>query len=193
MRSFVRARVESGEYITPHPINDELRETVGVIHSLDRDNFPPAALTSTRFETGAWGGILVEGKDEEVAIVHAAASTEGRVFQIPDTVSGGVVIPWIEEIVTGDCMLDVALSCQIGDTVDELEWFFWAGVRVDGVLIARSPMQTEGTYKSDAYVEFQVAVGAGPHILEPVYGCRRDVAGTLRFFDRILRARELAR
>lgn len=196
MRSYVNARANSGEFITPNEINDEIREIVGTLHSIDRDNIPANVITPAKCALGAWGNLLLSTTEQVIAIVHPQSGHVGRIYGIPFDVSGGVTIPWIKQFPTGDAELEIGLSVGFTDDVDELPWFLWAGVRVDGLLAGRSPMQTEGTYRDHVYLSFSTPVGAGTHVIEPVYGIStqlRTVGGTLSFTDRQLSVLEKAR
>lgn len=197
MRTFVRARAEPGELVTPNEINDELRDIVGAMHSLDRDNLPANLLTNARTALGAWGNILISRSEQAVDVEFPPGPSDldsCEIHVIPFDLDGDIVVPWIEEFATGDCDLELSLGAQFSDIVDELTSRIWIGIRLDGVLVVRSPTQPDFTSAEHGYCTITVPVGAGTHILEAVYG--RPFATTtrsLKWENRCMAAREIAR
>lgn len=196
MRSYIASTVEDGEYATPNEINDELRELVGALHSVDRDNLE-GSLTSAKAALGAWGRMLISESEQAIDVVHpfAPATFEGsEIHRIPFDLDAGTIVPWYIEFESGDCELEVELGAQWTDDVDDLESYVWIGIRVDGILVARSPVQQQFTRSEHGYVVWTVPVGAGVHVIEPVYGRPFYPSDrTIKWQDRSCVIRELAR
>lgn len=197
MRTYPRARVESGELVTPNEINDELRELVAGLNSLDRDNF--GALSTDKVALGAWGRIRLSTSVQRIDVTHLAGPSElaGEVLPIPFDLGGPTgtdVIPWFEEFETSDGSLELSLSVSYTDDIDAETSGIWVGIRLNGNIVARSPMQPPGTYRDCGYCVVTVPVAARRQLVEPVYGRAWSTSNrTITFTDRQLALREIAR
>lgn len=196
MRSFTTDNADVGEFITPHELNNELREVVTGIHRIDRDNFGPNELPTTKIALGAWGDWFIEQIEEPVDIAHQPGDNSTVVYPIPHDDSGGVITNWVVEFSSGDCELMVTLAATWEDQALFDPTFMWIGAKVDGILIMQSPIQMSNTYVDHALVWMSVPVGAGTHVVEFVYGMHDAALGfprTITWLDRMAVIREIAR
>ena len=194
MKSFTRALAKSGEIITPHELNTELRDVVGTMHALDRHNVPAFAITRGKVAAGAFGRWLIDPITTARNTDHTAGQNGQVYYPIPDEAGE----PWIKTFLTGDGGLVVGLHVSFGDvtSVTPTQLYTWVGVLVDGALVAQSPISHVLAYRDHLSIEYEVPVGAGYHRIEAVYGLHvaaLAAARTYSWFDRILFAREVSR
>jgi hypothetical protein len=199
VRSHVAAVAEDGEFLTPHEVAAELRETVGRMHRIDRDNFPTNELDVTVVGLGAFGNVMISELESEETVDHNAGDNSETVYPIPlNTTGGGATVePWILYFPSGDCELELSLSVEWRQDTDLTDpTYLWIGIRLDGDLVVRSPIQVIQSNNDSSYVVYTVPVPAGTHIVEPVYGIHEQQAGAALEFifgDRVCAIREIAR
>jgi hypothetical protein len=196
MKSYVTARAFPGQYAATTEINAELADVVAAMHRLDRDNLGEP-LTHGKVELGAFGKLKLSQSEQLITVLHPPNNLDDEstdMYPLPFDLSAGEPIYWVVDFESGDCELEISLGVGWVDDFDELEHWLWIGVRVDGVLVARSPTQAEFTFGSAAQVTVNHPVSAGVHIIEPVYGRAYDASERwVSFTDRTLSVLEIAR
>jgi hypothetical protein len=195
VRSFTTDQDFTGDYLTPFPLNNEFAEMAQVAHALDSYNFAAASLLVSKLELGALGDLRVagfQGLTNQVTVTGTAKSSD--IYPIPDSSDD----PWIELFPSGDGLLKIALSCDIVNITANTQVPCWIGFRVDGNLEGQSGTfgTTNGAFGESFACFGDVFVGAGTHVIEPIFAVYTGSSWTtadLEFNDRILSILEFAR
>lgn len=189
MRSFTSALPTAGMVITPGELDAELADVGTSFHQLDRDNFAAGAVAATKVAVDAWGAVLRLERSVLQTKTHSDAGTSQDWFHLPDDLGADT----IARQQTGDCVLHICFSACFQETTLALFLNVWIGVRLDGELVAKSPLNRRVTIGS-CQCEAVVPVGAGVHVLEPVYGLHRQSGPlTIDWLEANLWSREMAR
>lgn len=165
MRSWPADKPEEEEVATPYELDAELRELTGAAHEVDVDNYASGRLAASRAAPGSWANITLSRPAAPDNTTVQAGEGGGI---LPILISGA---PWVVPITTGDCRLIVTLVQSWQDGIGDDSLLLWVGVRVDGELVARSPIQQQGC--PEVYTGFArgaVFVQAGTHLAEMVFG-----------------------
>lgn len=194
MRSFPVDAAVNGEFTTPLELDAELREITGAGHDVDNDNLAGARVGLTKVAAGAYGTIqlatVYPGGD---LTVHQPGDSAGQVYNIP---GGGTGNPWILAPTFADGSVEFSLGVYFRDDALTSTLLAWVGLRLDGELIAQSPIQGPQFYGSSRFVRVQRPVAAGVHLLEPVYGLHETALAAIRtisWLSRDVSCREVAR
>lgn len=188
MRSYRRASVVAGMTATPREFMAEVDGLASVMNALDRDNFPtPPVLTSNKAKLGAWHRL----KTEATASVQGTVHQEGQSrtdYPIPNSAGNA----WVHERPTEDgymeCSLYATFSCYQP---------IWIGIRVDGLIVVRSPWFEDSGDRESALITVAIPVGVGTRRIEAIYGHDFETGAvtswTTSFYDRRLSSLEMLR
>lgn len=195
MKSFVTNVVVDGEIVTPHPINDEFLDIAGTANRLDDENIALTSLASSKLAVGAMHRLLWD--PIETARSYTFTTLIIGTSVIPILNAGGS--PWVQSITTRGGLLYLTLRVAIEGSIPALGssalLYAWAGIRVDGEIVARSGDQ-EGQAPTDTLiVRRHLPLGAGTHVIEPVL-CVNNPGNTgfagnqVDYYDRALAVME---
>jgi hypothetical protein len=174
MWSFTRARPGSANIITPHELTEELAESIAVMHALDGDNVPNNELAAAKAALGAWNTIEYSTRSTNRTKTLGSTHGTGIAYQMPDSAGN----PWFLSIETGDGYLEAIVSTWVEEISGPPNLIRpWFGLRVDGRLVARQPIRV-ACLQAVCEVDAAVAVGAGTHIVEAVWGLDDPSTGT---------------
>lgn len=192
MRSLPVSLTASGELVTPHELNAELREVGAVVHALDQNNITPAAIANDRASTSAWGRRRLVRTETVRTTGHNAGENALIAYPVPDE-NGD---PWTERYTSSDGILRLSFGAWWESSVNSNPLPLWLGVRVDGVLEGQTPIADRTTYESHGLVIVDVPVGGKEHVIEMVYGLHSYALGSsviISWADRHLAIRERVR
>lgn len=196
MRMFPSDSQANGDVVTPFALNNELREMFSCIHSHDWYNFIASSLPATKLEDGAAGDVRVVGYDGSASAKTVdTAANSNDVYPMVDAAD----VDWVEEFTSADSVLLIVLSCTLFDSNPTTFLPVWIGVRVDGVLAARSGTEhsQNGLIEATLMCSCMIPVGAGVHLIEPVWGVNTNLAAwtskDIELEGRLLSIRELNR
>lgn len=197
MRSWPVDRPIAGEFVAPLELNAELAELSASAHDIDYDNIGGAAIiTGDKVADGTWGKVWTNPITSDGSLrTHTAGDNQVQVFELPND---GDTAPMRMVVDTGDCELALSLgacwSATQGATAVPIK--LWLGIRLDGVVVAQSPIGSPIATRCHQLIRQSVPVPAGRHVIDAVYGIHDSgLASTtvVQWRDRRLTAREVAR
>lgn len=199
MRSIVVDSLVDGDIVAPFPLNNELAAVGADFHSLDRWNFDANSLAATKASAGAWGRKETWGTETAETFTVTDGTSANDILAVPGPGVG--LDAWVQVVETVDCALMVSFGCAAFFDSGVVEAPMWIGVRVDGELIAQTGPSRYLCFTGWADIFGIKLVGAGTHIIEPVFGVHPPsstsgvtaAAFNVEFRDRVLTLREVAR
>lgn len=195
MKSFPLDSQGAGDVITPFAFNNEVGDLFKTIHALDWWNFIATSVTVDKLEAGACGDMRVTGGITGQVSTVTASANSNDVY--PILTDAGV--PWIERFTSGDGFLNLLLFCNLFNSNPSIIMPGWIGIRLDGLLVAQSGLYPAFTGAIDVPLQCgcMAPVGAGVHVIEPVFGVDTSFAAwaatDVEFDNRQLAIREFAR
>lgn len=189
-RSWPADAAVNSEFATPNELNAELSELAEVAHDLDNDNLAFNRITAAKTQNGAFGNLFLSLPTAVLGeqTVHLAGDSSGIVYAMPKPNNGTGGVPWILEPTLSDCEFKMTLSAAWEDQALNQWLGLWIGIRVDGVLVAQSPLQSRGFWSSHASVRVDVPLAAGGHTIEMVYGLHEVALAATRTISWLSRA-----
>lgn len=175
MRVFPVDLAANGWLATPVELNHELENLVGVFNGrMDRDNIPNDTLTAATFELDAFNVIDRDQTATVRDVVHTEYHLKQQWTPIPDS-SGN---PWLRTITTPDCALQITLNANAEHYIDGIEederLRIALGVFVNGQLAGMTGIPF-GMQALTLNLDASWPVGAGTHIIQPVYTLHENV------------------
>lgn len=202
MRLYAIDRAAAGEPAEPRPINNELRNCVSRLNSLDRWAVS-GTLTQSRFSVGCWGNLGFDTHTTTQTLSLAAPVSTGpgtdpvavaaTLLPIPDAAGD----PWVVSYVPGDGVLIITLTFEVSVQAAE-------AISMRGAVIVGSRWAVIGPpiadHNSNPHGEVTavfgvVPVAAGLVFLRPsVFALNASASSAnLDFGDRRLTVREAVR
>lgn len=206
MRLYPRQRPPVGELASPLPLVDEIRALVAKANAIDRWNIN-GTIPTAKVARGAYGRSVGPVGTEVVQTITLPFQDYGPPDALPGpaprlgwhAVTDSAGDPWVTEIETGDCLLEVSWSCatSVTWTVGYLEHHVWYRhvVHVDEVAL-RGPWCAYGTKGDSTPVLGNVVLPAGVHQIRPyveTWAIVKSVDATIDLTGRQMLAIEKAR
>lgn len=175
MRSYpVDSTPLNGGYATPNELHAEAAEMLSVLHSLDRENL------AGDVELATGGVTLPKLANQAMQTVWYSFEESTNPIVLGDSFGPNDTFLFFNEdgyslaldITTDDGVLEVVFS---GGFTSGSGGAMWIGVKVDGVLVARSPTTRAFTLGASLEVDGVAPVRSGPHRVEFVGGIAETV------------------
>lgn len=163
MQSFAPVAPLRGSYPSPVELLENVAELFGAVHSIDRDNLVAFGVTADHLDEDALQCVFTGDRSTVRTSTLATTTERGDVRFIP--ASSGNDDPWVAEIETQDGVLEGTMSVWAlfpivqGNMLSVL-------VKVDGVVVARTPIPRTNFPGFSHEVDFALPIGAGTHLVE---------------------------
>lgn len=176
MRAYARRQIATSDVVAPQPLQAEMRELAFIANGgLDIDNFKDQVLNAAKWLNDTFNQIKRTRTTTARTQTLNSGSALGQWQDVPnDAGTGGLEV----DITTQDCFLQIETNVKWTQQYTLLPGqepgrSLHLGVFVDGGLVALSPPSgttgssaAPGLGYAHAYLNCQVPVGPGPHVVK---------------------------
>lgn len=191
MRSISVATVPDGDVIATDELSAEVAEMVGAANNIARESFDAGIITRAKVELGVAGDLLVWGTSTLRGVAHLAGRAPQFEYPVPDDTGA----PLVKTFTSGDGVLSISAKWHFQESTNTYAPMVWVGIRVDGALVAKSPLTDDVSVEDSGILLVTLPVPARQHTVALVYGVHSPTmpAATLNWLDRSVAIREAAR